>query len=698
MVIRRLRRRIPLLLATALAVAVPMATTAEQNEDPYLWLEEVDGAKPLAWVAEQNAGTLKVLEAVPEFEPIHARNLEILNSSARIPSVTIRGTYLYNFWQDADHVRGLWRRTSLDEYRKSDPAWETVLDLDILAAAEDENWVWKGVSCLPPASRQCMVSLSRGGGDATVKREFDTRAKAFIKDGFSLPEAKSQVNWRDANSLWVGTDFGEGSLTTSGYPRTARLWHRGTPLAETQVIFEGKEEDVSSSAFSIHTAEGRYDLVVRTPAFFRGENFIRLGERLVKLDLPEDANLQGLFKDQMLVSLRTDWTIGDSTYPQDALLAIDLDQFLQGSRDFQILFEPSERISLGQVATTRDSLLLTTLDNVRGRLYRLTLAEENWSREEIPLPGLGRVRITASSNDSEIWFYSYTDFLTPSSLFLVAEEKSEQVKSMPAFFNTDGMEVAQREAISRDGTKIPYFLITPKGFQANGKSPALLYGYGGFEIPMTPRYSAIVGTAWLERGGVYALANIRGGGEFGPRWHQAALRANRHKAFEDFIAVGEALVATGVTSREHLGIMGGSNGGLLVGASFTQRPDLFKAVVCQVPLLDMRRYNKLLAGASWMAEYGNPDEPKDWAFIKTWSPYQNVKEDIDYPRVFFRTSTRDDRVHPGHARKMVARMLSMDHPVYYYENTEGGHAGAANNNQRGYATALDFAYLWMMLR
>lgn len=698
MVIRRLRRRIPLLLATALAVAVPMATTAEQNEDPYLWLEEVDGAKPLAWVEKQNAGTLKVLEAVPEFEPIHARNLEILNSSARIPSVTIRGTYLYNFWQDADHVRGLWRRTSLDEYRKSDPAWETVLNLDILAAAEDENWVWKGVSCLPPASRQCMVSLSRGGGDATVKREFDTRAKAFIKDGFSLPEAKSQVNWRDANSLWVGTDFGEGSLTTSGYPRTARLWHRGTPLAETQVIFEGKEEDVSSRAFSIHTAEGRYDLVVRTPAFFRGENFIRLGERLVKLDLPEDANLQGLFKDQMLVSLRTDWTIGDSTYPQDALLAIDLDQFLQGSRDFQILFEPSERISLGQVSTTRDSLLLTTLDNVRGRLYRLTLAEENWSREEIPLPGLGRVRITASSNDSEIWFYSYTDFLTPSSLFLVAEEKSEQVKSMPAFFNTDGMEVAQREAISRDGTKIPYFLITPKGFQANGKSPALLYGYGGFEIPMTPRYSAIVGTAWLERGGVYALANIRGGGEFGPRWHQAALRANRHKAFEDFIAVGEALVATGVTSREHLGIMGGSNGGLLVGASFTQRPDLFKAVVCQVPLLDMRRYNKLLAGASWMAEYGNPDEPKDWAFIKTWSPYQNVKEDIDYPRVFFRTSTRDDRVHPGHARKMVARMLSMDHPVYYYENTEGGHAGAANNNQRGYATALDFAYLWMMLR
>ena len=362
------------------------------------------------------------------------------------------------------------------------------------------------------------------------------------------------------------------------------------------------------------------------------------------------------------------------------------------------MFKPSEWISLGQVATTRDNLLLTTLDNVRGRLYRLTPADGNWSREEIPLPGLGRVRITASSDDSEIWFYSYTDFLTPSSLFLVAEGKSEQVKSMPAFFDSDGMEVVQRHATSRDGTKIPYFLITPKGFQANGKNPALLYGYGGFEISMTPRYSAIAGTAWLERGGAYALANIRGGGEFGPRWHQAALRANRHKAFEDFIAVGEDLVATGVTSREHLGIMGGSNGGLLVGASFTQRPDLFKAVVCRVPLLDMRRYNKLLAGASWMAEYGNPDKPEDWAFIKTWSPYQNLKKDAEYPRVFFRTSTRDDRVHPGHARKMVARMLSMDHQVYYYENTEGGHAGAANNNQRGFATALDYAYLWMMLR
>ena len=699
MLITILRRRIPVLLATALALAAPGFTAAAQNnEDPYLWLEEVDGTQPLAWVEEQNTGTLKVLEAVPEFKAIHARNLEILNSDARIPEVAIQGAYLYNFWQDSEHVRGLWRRTSQDEFQKSDPAWETVLDLDILAAAEDENWVWKGASCLPPEFRRCMVSLSRGGGDATVSREFDTRFRAFIKDGFNLPEAKSRVDWRDANSLWVGTDFGEGSLTTSGYPRTARLWHRGTPLAAAQIIFAGTPEDVSAGALSIHTPEGRYDMVNRTPAFFRGDHFIRLGERLVKLDLPEDVNFEGFFKDEMLISLRSDWTTGDRTYPQDALLAIHLDRFLQGNRDFHILFEPSERISLGQVATTRDKLLLTTLDNVRGRLYRLTPADGSWSREEIPLPGLGRVRISASSEDSEIWFYSYTDFLTPSSLFLVAGGKPLQVKSMPAFFDADGMEVVQREATSRDGTKIPYFLITPRGFAANGKSPALLYGYGGFEISMTPQYSGIAGTAWLERGGVYALANIRGGGEFGPRWHQAALRAERHKAFEDFIAVGEDLVATGVTSTQHLGIMGGSNGGLLVGASFVQRPDLFKAVVCQVPLLDMRRYNKLLAGASWMAEYGNPDKPEDWAFMKTWSPYQNVKEDVDYPRVFFRTSTRDDRVHPGHARKMVASMLSMDHPVYYYENTEGGHAGAANNNQRGYATALDYAYLWMMLR
>jgi prolyl oligopeptidase len=670
----------------------------EPTEDPYLWLEEVDGDKSLAWVETQNKGTLKILEAVPEFDPIHARNLEILNSPERVPGVTMRGDHLYNFWQDADHVRGIWRRTSLNEYRKTEPTWETVLDLDSLSDREDENWVWKGASCLAPEQRLCMLNLSRGGGDATVIREFDTLSRAFVKDGFTLPEAKSNTSWRDADTLWVGTDYGPGTLTTSGYPRTTRRWTRGTELADAEMIFQGEETDVSVRAYSIHTPEGRYDMVTRTPAFFRGSHYLRLDGRQVKLDLPKDVSLQGIFKDHLLIALRTSWSVGGHDYPADALLAIGLDDFLEGNRDFQILFEPTERISLGQVATTSNHLLLTTLDNVRGRLFRMSLTEGKWNKEEIELPGVGRVRITDTDDDSDTWFFSYQDFLTPASTYLMTGKQPEKVKSMPTFFNAEGMKVEQREATSQDGTKIPYFLVTPKDYKADGKNPTLLYAYGGFEISMTPRYSGTIGTAWLERGGVYVLANIRGGGEFGPRWHQAALKANRHKAFEDFIAVGEDLVANRVTSTDHLGIMGGSNGGLLVGAAFTQRPDLFKAVICAVPLLDMQRYNKLLAGASWMAEYGDPDKPEDWDFIKTWSPYHNLDADTDYPQVFFRTSTRDDRVHPGHARKMVARMLEMDDPVYYYENTEGGHAGAANQNQRAYASALDFSYLWKMLR
>ncbi len=572
-----------------------------------------------------------------------------------------------------------------------------VLDLDILADAENENWVWKGASCLAPEGRHCMVNLSRGGGDAVVSREFDTVARAFVKNGFALEEAKSRVSWQDPHTLWVGTDFGPGSLTTSGYPRTTRQWRRGTSLQDSTEVFAGEETDVSVFVYSTFSGGQRYDMAVRVPAFFRGVNYIRLGERMVRLDLPEDASLQGVFQDQMLVALRSDWTVGEKTYPQDALLAIDLDAFLMGERTFQVLFEPSEKVSLGQVAQTSNHLLLTTLDNVRGRLFRISLNQGNWTREEVSLPGMGRIGISASASHSDIWFFSYTDFLTPSSLYMATGDKPEAVKSQPSYFDANGMAIDQRHARSADGTLIPYFIVTPKGYEANGKNPTLLYGYGGFEISMTPRYSGTTGAAWLERGGVFVLANIRGGGEFGPRWHQAALKSQRNKAFEDFTAVGRDLVETGVTSPGHLGIMGGSNGGLLVGASFTREPGLFKAVVCQVPLLDMKRYNKLLAGASWMAEYGNPDT-EDWEYMKLWSPYQNLAKDADYPEVFFWTNTRDDRVHPGHARKMVARMTDMGHKVYYYENTEGGHASGADLNSRAYTNALSYAYFWMKLR
>jgi prolyl oligopeptidase len=681
------------ILISLFAAAVCVAA----DEDPYLWLEEVEGEKALSWAKEKSAADTTVIEAVPEFEEIHARLLEIYNSRDRIPTPGIRGAWIYNFWRDADHVRGIWRRTFLDEYVKEAPAWETVLDLDALAEAENENWVWKGASCLAPEYRHCMLTLSRGGADAAVRREFDATAKAFVEDGFFVPEAKARVSWKDENTLWIGTDFGEGSLTTSGYPRFVREWKRGTTLEDARTIFEGSVDDVSVSAFSMHTPEGRYDIVSKTPEFFRGTSYLILGDRLVKIGIPEDASLQVIFKDQMLVALRSDWTIGDTTYPQDALLAIDVDTFLQGSRNFDVLFEPEERVSLGGVTNTLNHLLMTTLDNVRGRLYRLTPGEEGWSKEEIELPGLGTIAIGSTGDVDDSFFFTYTDFTTPSSLYLVRDDgKPEMVKASPTWFDSTGMTVAQHEATSRDGTKIPYFVFMPKDFEANGANPTLLYAYGGFEVSLKPRYSGSKGFAWVERGGVYVLANIRGGGEFGPKWHQAAMKEKHQNNFDDFIAVAEDLIKRKITSPQHLGIQGGSQGGLLVGGSFVQRPDLFNAVVCAVPLLDMKRYNKLFAGASWMAEYGNPDTD-DWEYIKIWSPYQNLDSKKDYPRVFFWTNTRDDRVHPAHARKMVAKMTDMDKPVYYYENTEGGHGGGANLNQRAYTDALTYAYLWMML-
>jgi prolyl oligopeptidase len=679
-----------------LLLAVTVCAAVEQ--DPYLWLEEIDGEEALEWVKERSATDTAELEAVPEFEPIHKRLIEIFNSSDRIPDPDVRGELIYNFWQDETHVRGIWRRTSRDEYLKDSPDWETVLDLDALAEAEDENWVWKGAGGLPMDYERFMVRLSRGGGDAVVIREFDAVSKTFVDGGFYVPEAKSEVDWMDENTLWIGTDFGEGSLTESGYPRLSKMWKRGTPLESATTIFEGSADDVAVGAYSMHTPEGRYDLVYKFPEFFRSTTYLNQDQRLVKLEIPEDAELQAIFKEQMLVSLRTDWTVGGTTYPQDALLAIGLDDFLAGQRDFSILFQPKERVALRSVSNTKNYVLVTTLDNVRSKLYRYALTKGQWTSEEIKLPGLGTVGISGTSEVDDVFFITYTDFLTPSSLYVVKEDnKPQQIKSTPEYFDADGMKVAQYEATSADGTKIPYFIFMPKDFKANTPYPTMLYGYGGFEISMIPRYSGTVGSSWVGRGGVYVLANIRGGGEFGPKWHQAAMQEKHQNAFDDFIAVAEDLIERKITTPEHLGIVGGSNGGLLVGACFVQRPELFRAVVCQVPLLDMKRYNKLLAGASWMAEYGNPDTD-DWEFMQTWSPYQNLDEGKDYPKVFFYTSTRDDRVHPGHARKMVKKMTDMEKPVYYYENTEGGHGVAANLNQRAYMWALTYAYLWKMLR
>lgn len=669
------------------------------DEDPYIWLEEVTGKKALEWVVERNRESLSVLEALPTFQPMFDRHLEIYNSDKRIATPTILGDYIYNFWKDENYERGLWRRTTLAGYREQEPEWETVLDLDALANAEEENWVYKGADCLYPKYERCILSLSRGGADATVSREFDMVKKEFVEDGYYLPEAKGGISWIDEDNVMVMTDFGDNTMTDSGYPRIVKLWKRGTPVEEAVVIYEGIKEDVGTFGYMINTAEGNYPYILRADTFFTSKKFLLQDGSPVALDLPDDADIEGVFRRQVLVTLKSDWTVGDKTYPQGALISIDSDSLLGGGRDFYTVVEPGERATISSISTTRDSVLINMLNNVRSELHRYTFDGERWHSEPVDAPSMGTISVVSASNTDDTFFYTYEGFLSPDTLYLSDKGgKSEKIKSLPDFFDSDPYQTVQYSAISKDGTAIPYFLVARKELVLNGKNPTLLYGYGGFEISRKATYSATIGGSWLDQGGIYVNANIRGGGEFGPAWHHAALKEKRHKAYEDFIAVAEDLIERGFTSPQHLGIKGGSNGGLLVGAVVMMRPDLFNAVVCQVPLLDMKRYNHLLAGASWMGEYGNPDIPEEWAYIKKYSPYHNLDAGKTYPKIFFTTSTRDDRVHPGHARKMVARMMEMDKPLYYYENTEGGHAGAANLKQSAYVNALIYSYLLDQLK
>jgi prolyl oligopeptidase len=669
--------------------------------DPFQWLEDVGGDKALDWVRARNADSQKVLTSSPEFERHRSRILSILDSTARIPYVSKHGEHYYNLWQDAQNPRGLWRRTSLADYQQDAPKWDVVLDLDALGKQENENWVWKGASWLLPGNQRVLLSLSRGGADAAVVREFDVTSKQFVTDGFVLPEAKSSVAWRDQNTIFVGTDFGAGSLTSSGYPRMVKLWRRGTPLGSAETAAEGKAEDVFVYGYRDQTRGYERDFIYRGVTFYTNELFLLRDGKTLKVDKPDSANA-GVFCDWLLLELRDAWEVGGKTFAGGSLLACKLDAFLAGERQFDVLFAPTERRSLSGWSATKNHLLITVLDNVKSRVSSWQHGDKGW--QETPLPGMpefGTVSASAVDDDhgDEYWL-TITDYLTPTSLWLgsVGQGPAKQLKSLPAFFDGKDLAVEQREARSADGTLVPYFLVMKKGLSRDSKNPTLLYGYGGFEVSLTPAYSATAGSCWLEQGGVYAVANIRGGGEFGPRWHQAALKQNRNKCYEDFAAVAKDLIAQKITAKEHLGIQGGSNGGLLMGNMTVMYPELFGAVVCQVPLLDMLRYHKLLAGASWMGEYGNPDDAKEAAWLLRYSPYHNVKAGTKYPKVLFTTSTRDDRVHPGHARKMMARMQEQGHDVLYYENIEGGHGGAADNKQAAFMSALAYTFLWQRLR
>ncbi|MDR7099885.1 prolyl oligopeptidase [Lysobacter niabensis] len=702
------------IVATMGAAHAEDAPQMKDAADPFAWLEAVDARQSLDWVRAQNAKTETALAATPQFKQLEGDIRGILDSNAKIPGVEKIGAYYYNFWKDAQHQRGLWRRTTLDEYRKAEPTWETVLDIDALneteQRADGEKWVWHGASCLKPAYERCLIALSPGGSDADVTREFDLTTKTWVKDGFYRAQAKGGLGWIDQDRVYVYTDFGAGSMTPSGYPRIVKEWKRGTPMSAATTVYEGQADDMYIAAFHDDTPGFERDFANRTLAFYNDELYLRGTDgKLAKIDAPNSAN-KSVHKEWLLLELRDPYQAGGKTYASGSLIATKFDDFMAGKREFTTLFAPSERTSLSSYAWTKSHLVLNVLEDVKNRISVLTPAplsdsKGEWKREPfVGAPTLGTVSVgPVDEDESDAVWMTATDYLTPTTLAIaqlqpgMSGKQPEVLKTNPVFFDGSNNVVEQHFATSKDGTKVPYFLVKPKNLKRDGKAPTLLYGYGGFEISLTPGYSGSVGKGWLEKGGVYVVANIRGGGEYGPRWHQAALKANRHKAYEDFAAVAQDLIANKITSTKHLGVQGGSNGGLLTGNMLTQYPDLFGAVVVQVPLLDMKRYSHLLAGASWMAEYGDPDTA-DWEFIQTFSPYHLFDAKRTYPPVIFMTSTKDDRVHPGHARKMAAKMLEAGKDVTYYENIEGGHGGSANNAQAAHMSALAYTFLWEKLK
>jgi prolyl oligopeptidase len=658
-------------------------------EDPYLWLEDITGDDALDWVRRHNEPTLAEL-CDARFEQMRAEALEVLDTDARIPYVVRRGDYLYNFWRDAEHPRGLWRRTTLEQYRTDNPEWDVLLDVDALAADDEENWVWAGAAVIEPEYTLALVSLSRGGADAVIVREFDMTTRKFIADGFTLPEAKTQIGWEDENTVLVGTDFGDGSLTESGYPRLVKRWRRGKPLEDAATVYEGSSSDVAVAGYRDRTPGFERTLVRRAVDFFNDEVHELRGDELIRIDAPTDATVS-THRQWLLIELRTDWQRGDTIYKAGSLLAADYDEFVAGTAELSVVFEPDQHTFLNHYAWTRDRLVTVTLRDVAG-LVEIVIPE-GWKAAPVPdIPANTNTVIVAADEMGDEIFLDSSGFDAPSRLLHGAAGAAlEEIKSAPAFFDADDITVAQHFATSRDGTSIPYFVVGHRDVTEPG--PTLLGGYGGFEVARTPGYDGVLGRLWLARGGTYVLANIRGGGEYGPAWHTQAMREGRHKVAEDFAAVADDLVTRGVTTVEQLGAQGGSNGGLLMGIMLTQYPELFGALVCSVPLLDMRRFHVLLAGASWMAEYGNPDDPADWEFIKKYSPYHHISADRRYPPLLITTSTRDDRVHPGHARKMTAALEAAGHQVRYYENIEGGHAGAADNAQTAFRSALVFEFL-----
>ena len=690
-------------IACVLLVSSAIASTEERMPElDYLWLEEIESKASLDWVRKLNSVSLARLEGDRRYEPLRQAALDYYTADDRIPYVTHVQGQAHNFWQDREHVKGIWRQTTLESYTSDDPDWETLLDIDALARLEEEDWVYKGRTCLRPDYRRCLIRLSRGGSDAAEIREFDTSVGKFIADGFYLPVAKSQVAWLDKNHLLVATDFGPQSMTTSGYPRMIKKWRRGTKLEDAELLLTASRTDMAVSPVTLYREEGAYSFLSRQPEFFREENhYLAPDGRLQKVPLPEDADFKGVFLNKLVALLRSDWEVDGLEFKAGSLICIDFEPSLTQTRAInpQTILAPSEQRAIKGVTLAQDAILVFLMEDVDGVLLELRPDQElGWVEKKVVLPDKGSINLATNDPIGDVTMLNYESFLTPPRLYLMHRGSEPKViKSMPERFPGEQYESEQYFATSKDGTRIPYYVVSSKQLVRDGNAPTYLYAYGGFEVSLTPGYLSAMGIEWLRAGGVFVQANLRGGGEYGPSWHKAALKENRQRAFEDFIAVAEDLLDRKITSPDKLAIRGGSNGGLLVTAVMVQRPDLFAAVICAVPLIDMLRYHKLSAGASWMAEYGNPDIPEEAAYIGLYSPWQNVRVDATYPEVFFWTNTKDDRVHPSHARRMVAKMLSQGHDVLYYENTEGGHGGGADPLALAHTTALELVFLMQTL-
>ncbi|MCU0376678.1 MAG: prolyl oligopeptidase family serine peptidase [Bacteroidales bacterium] len=697
-----MRKLINLVLVILILSILPGCGTSgkETSElaDPWLWLEEIEGEKALEWVRAQNDISEKEFAGQPLYAELKERFLEVMNDKEQVIYPDLQGDIVYNLWQDEKNERGLWRRMKKEDFISGKSEWDVVLDLDKLSAAENRKWVFHGASWLGPDNQVCLLNLSDGGKDESVIREFDVMKREFITDGFVIDESKGSAAWVDRDNIIVATNYGTGTMTTSGYPRIVKLWKRGEGGEKAVTVLETDTAYMGIFVGGTYSAGRLYTFINLKKTFYETEMFLYDKDGLHRLDLPLDAEFYGMHRENLLLYLQSDWVLNGETFPKGSLVAFNIEDFLAGTISVKTVYIPDEKSSLESLLSASDFIVISALENVQSKMKIFRNDGGVWVESPVPVPEFGTLSLVSSDQESNDFFFSFSNPVTPPTLFRGNGKEIVALKKQKDYFNASGLTVKQYEAKSEDGTVIPYFIVHKSDIVADGSNPTLIYGYGGFNISELPYYSAIRGIGWMEQGGVYVIANIRGGGEFGPAWHQSAMKEKRQNAYNDFFAVAEDVINRKISSPAFMGAFGWSNGGLLAGVALTQRPDLYNAVVIGAPLLDMRRYSKMLAGASWMGEYGDPDKPDEWAYISRFSPYHNLSKDISYPEPLFITSTKDDRVHPGHARKMAAKMIDMGHPLFYHETIEGGHGAASTNAQEAEMWAMMYTYLSLKLK